>query len=74
MLASDELSGHLSGSVISVAGGMEGRLIPGSERAARLMSSALVWLAYGVGMDQREENNHGRRIEHVAAWHSSTAV
>jgi 3-oxoacyl-[acyl-carrier protein] reductase len=30
VLASDELSGHLSGSVISVAGGMEGRLIPGA--------------------------------------------
>lgn len=29
VLASDELSGHLSGQVITVAGGMEGRLIPG---------------------------------------------
>ena len=29
VLASDELSGHLSGEVITVAGGMEGRLIPG---------------------------------------------
>jgi 3-oxoacyl-[acyl-carrier protein] reductase len=30
VLASDELSGHLSGQVITVAGGMEGRLIPGA--------------------------------------------
>ena len=30
VLASDELSGHLSGHVITVAGGMEGRLIPGA--------------------------------------------
>ncbi|MCP4304877.1 MAG: SDR family oxidoreductase [bacterium] len=30
VLASDKLSGHLTGSVVSVAGGMEGRLIPGS--------------------------------------------
>lgn len=29
VLSSDELSGHLSGQVITVAGGMEGRLIPG---------------------------------------------
>lgn len=29
VLASDELSGHLSGQVVTVAGGMEGRLIPG---------------------------------------------
>ncbi len=29
VLASDELSGHLSGQVITVAGGMEGRLVPG---------------------------------------------
>jgi 3-oxoacyl-[acyl-carrier protein] reductase len=29
VLASDELSGHLSGEIITVAGGMEGRLIPG---------------------------------------------
>lgn len=29
LLASDQLSGHLSGQVITVAGGMEGRLIPG---------------------------------------------
>ncbi|MDX2467543.1 MAG: SDR family oxidoreductase [Acidimicrobiia bacterium] len=28
VLASDELSGHMSGSVVNVAGGMEGRLIP----------------------------------------------
>ena len=27
VLASDELSGHLSGQVITVAGGMEGRLV-----------------------------------------------
>ena len=30
VLASDELSGHLSGAVVTVAGGMEGRLVPGS--------------------------------------------
>jgi 3-oxoacyl-[acyl-carrier protein] reductase len=30
VLASDKLSGHLSGSVVTVAGGMEGRLIPGT--------------------------------------------
>ena len=30
VLASDELSGHLSGEVINVAGGMEGRLIDGA--------------------------------------------
>ena len=29
VLASDELSGHLTGQVITVAGGMEGRLVPG---------------------------------------------
>jgi 3-oxoacyl-[acyl-carrier protein] reductase len=28
MLASDEISGHITGQVIEVAGGMEGRLIP----------------------------------------------
>ena len=28
MLSSDELSGHITGQVIEVAGGMEGRLIP----------------------------------------------
>lgn len=30
VLASDELAGHVSGQVITVAGGMEGRLIPGA--------------------------------------------
>lgn len=30
VLASDKLSGHLSGAVVTVAGGMEGRLIPGA--------------------------------------------
>lgn len=30
VLASDKVSGHLSGSVVTVAGGMEGRLIPDS--------------------------------------------
>jgi 3-oxoacyl-[acyl-carrier protein] reductase len=29
VLASDELSGHLSGQVVTVAGGMEGRIIDG---------------------------------------------
>jgi 3-oxoacyl-[acyl-carrier protein] reductase len=29
VLASDQLSGHVSGEVVTVAGGMEGRLIPG---------------------------------------------
>jgi len=28
MLSSDEISGHITGQVIEVAGGMEGRLIP----------------------------------------------
>lgn len=30
VLASDKLSGHLSGAVVTVAGGMEGRLVPGA--------------------------------------------
>ena len=29
VLGSDRMSGHLSGQVVTVAGGMEGRLIPG---------------------------------------------
>jgi len=28
MLSSDSISGHITGQVIEVAGGMEGRLIP----------------------------------------------
>ena len=32
VLASDELSGHVTGQVVTVAGGMEGRVVHESER------------------------------------------
>ena len=31
MLASDSLSGHITGQVIEIAGGMEGRLVAGTK-------------------------------------------